>query len=65
VLALRTRTGKQISDQRILGEGEFVEAVWKEMDDRGKNSLRANRQKMNLGELAERVCRVHGVSVNE
>lgn len=35
------------------------------MDERGKDKLRVNRQKMGLGELAERVSGVPGVSVNE
>jgi hypothetical protein len=65
VLALRARKDRQISDQRILGDGEFVQAVWREMDGRGKENLRINRERMDLGELAERVCRKHGVSVNE
>ena len=65
VMALRARNDRQASDQRILGDGEFVEAMWREIDDRGKDNLRVNRQKMGLGELAERVCRANGVSVNE
>jgi len=65
VLALRSRNDRQVSDQRILGDGEFVQAVWREMDERGKDNLRVNRQKMGLGELAERVCGMHGVRVNE
>jgi len=64
-MALRSRNDKQLSDQRILGDGEFVQAMWKEMDERGKENLRVNRQRLGLGELAERVCGGHGVSVNE
>jgi len=33
VLALRRRGGVQASDQRILGDGDFVEAVLSEMDE--------------------------------
>ncbi len=65
VLGLRARSDRQQSDQRILGDGEFVQGVWEEMDERGKDNLRVNRQKMGLGDLAERVCGVHGVSVKE
>ena len=65
VLALRGRDDRQVSDQRILGNGEFVQGVWREMDERGKENLRVNRERMGLGELAERVCGVHGVSVKE
>jgi hypothetical protein len=35
------------------------------MHERGKDNLRVNRQKMSLGELAERVSGIHGVSRNE
>ncbi len=65
VLALRARSDRQASDQRILGDGEFVEAVWKEVDERGRDNLRINRQKATLEDLAEKVCRLHGVQVNE
>ena len=65
VKALRARNDRQASDQRVLGDGEFVEAMWREIDDRGKDNLRVNRQRMGLGELAERVCRASGVSENE
>ena len=64
-MALRTRTDRQASDQRILGDGDFVQAVWKEMDERGKDNFRVSREKMGLGELAERVCEVHGLEPNE
>jgi putative transposase len=65
VLAMRARNGRQTSDGRSLGDGEFVEAVWREMDERGKDNLRVNRQKMSLGELAERVSGIYGVRRNE
>jgi hypothetical protein len=34
VLALRRRGEKQVSDERILGEADFVQAVLSEMNDR-------------------------------
>jgi REP element-mobilizing transposase RayT len=65
VLARRMRSDRQASDQRILGDGDFVQAIWKEMDERGKDNFRVSREKMGLGELAEKVCGVHGLQPNE
>ncbi len=65
VMALRGRNDRQASDQRILGDGEFVQAIWGEIDERGKDNLRVNRGKMGLAELAERVCEANRVSENE
>ncbi len=65
VLALRVRKGRQPSDQRILGDGEFVEAMWKDMDERRKENFRVSGQRMSLAELVERISGEHGVSVNE
>ena len=63
VLALRGRGEKQVSDQRVLGDGEFVETVLSEMDNLGKVNLRLATKRMDLSSLAKRVCKVHEVSI--
>ena len=35
------------------------------MDERGKDNFRVSREKMGLGELAEKVCGVYGLQANE
>jgi len=62
VLALRRRGEKSISDQRILGDGEFVKAVLTEMDEREKDNLRVTDKAMDLPTLAQRVCEMHNVT---
>jgi len=65
VLALRRREERQASDQRILGDGEFVNSVLSEMDEIGKNNLRLAPKQMSVSLLAERVCKVHNISTGE
>jgi len=65
VLALRARGERQVSDQRVLGVGEFVEQVLSEMDELSKENLRIRREGIDLSSLAKKVCDVDRVSVGE
>ncbi|MBW2330153.1 MAG: transposase [Deltaproteobacteria bacterium] len=65
VLSMRRRGQEQVSDQRILGDGEFVETVLSEMDDLGKENFRLGTKKIDLRTLADKVCNVHDVSLGE
>jgi hypothetical protein len=65
VLGARRRGEKQASDQRILGDGKFVEAVLSEMNKFEKENLRLTRKKKDLTTLAKRVCDIHDVSLFE
>jgi len=48
VLALRGRGEKQRSDQRILGDSEFVQDVISGLDDLVKKNLRLSGQRINI-----------------
>ena len=65
VLALRRRGEKQASDQRILGDGEFVNSILSDMDEIGKDNLRLSPKTMSVSSLAEKVCKVHNISTGE
>ncbi len=65
VLASRARGVRQVSDQRVLGGGEFVEQVLSEMDTLSKENLRIWRKEIDLSSLAKKVCDVDGVSIGE
>ena len=65
VLALRARGERQIFDQRVLGDGEFVEQVLSEMDEQSKENLRIRRNGIDLSSLAKKVCKIGDVSVGE
>ena len=65
VIALRRRGEKQVSDERILGDGDFVEAILAESGGMGKENLRIGQKKVSLWSLAEVVCKEHGVDLKE
>ena len=65
VLALRARGERQLSDQRVLGDGEFVEQVLSEMDDLSKENLRVKRKVIDLCSLAKKLCDVDAISIGE
>jgi hypothetical protein len=65
VMGLRKRGEKQISDQRILGDGDFVQEVVSDLDDFIKKNLRLSGQRKDIAELAEEVCKKYDVSPGE
>lgn len=65
VLALRSRGEKQRSDQRILGDNEFVQNVISGLDDLIKKNLRLSRQRIDIAALAKRVCKKYNISLGE
>lgn len=65
VLALRRRGEKTASDERILGDGEFVERVIEEWDEVGRANLRLTGVRRSLSLLAQQVCENWGVTMEE
>jgi putative transposase len=65
VLALRRRGEKTASDERILGDGEFVERVIGEWNEVGRANLRLTGVRKSLSLLAQQVCENLGVTVEE
>ena len=65
VLALRKRGAKEASDQRILGDGDFVQDVISGLDELVKKNLRLSGQRPDINELAIRTCEKHNISQAE
>ena len=65
VLALRNRGEKQVSDQRILGDAEFVQEVISGLDEQVKKNLRLSGQRINIDDLAKKVCEKNNISRGE
>ena len=65
VLALRRRGEKRASDERILGDGEFVERVLEEWGEVGRANLRVTGARKSLSFLAQGVCENFGVTMEE
>ena len=65
VLANRRRGEREAADQRILGDGDFVNQVITGLDDLVKKNLRLSGQRIDIKELAEKVCEKYDVSEKE
>jgi len=65
VLSLRSRGEKQRSDQRILGDSEFVQDVISGLDGLVKKNLRLSGQRIDIKALAQQVCRKYDISQAE
>jgi hypothetical protein len=63
VVAARRRETK--ADQRILGMGDFVNAVLKEAEERHQRPLRAQHSGKKVAHLVHEECLKHGMSTEE
>jgi hypothetical protein len=63
VVAARRRETK--ADQRILGMGDFVNAVLKEAEERHQRPLRAQHSGKKVAHLVHEECLKHGISTEE
>ena len=55
VFANRRRGEREVSDQRILGDGNFVKQVISGLDDLVKTNLRLSGQRVDIKALAEMI----------
>jgi putative transposase len=65
VLSSRRRDQKQAADQRILGDGAFVEQIVFGLDELVKKNLRVYGQRVDLSGLAVKVAEKYGISIAE
>ena len=65
VLASRRRGERNVADQRILGDTEFVQQVISGLDDRVKKNLRLSGQRIDMQTLARKVSEKYDVSIGE
>ena len=65
VLALRKRKERVASDERILGDGEFVKRVFEEWDGIGKENLRLPGARKSLSLLTKQICETLGLTIEE
>jgi hypothetical protein len=64
VLALRKRRDKEASDPRVLGDAQFVSRLLSK-EEPLTESASSRRKGMELPQIAERICRVHGITLCE
>lgn len=65
VLSLRRNGKRVLTDERILGSGDFVEGILAEADERLKYQLRGNRIRENLPGFIDQACEREGINAKE
>ncbi|MEA1947728.1 MAG: hypothetical protein U9N83_10580 [Thermodesulfobacteriota bacterium] len=65
LLITRRRGERQVADQRILGDGDFVKQVISGLDDLIKKNLRPSGQRVDIKALAEKVSEKYSISMGE
>ena len=65
VLSSRRCGERDVADQRILGDGDFVKQVISSLDDLVKKNLRLSGRRIDIKTLAEKVSEKYNVSIGE
>ena len=65
ILSLRKENERPLTDERVLGSGEFVEKVIKEADEKIKYQVYGAQLKVKIKEVIEKTCEREGVSVED
>jgi putative transposase len=65
VLALRRKDEKELSDERILGSGDFVERVFQEAEERQLRHMKLRRRGRGIEDIIQEECRKRKVSEAE
>ena len=65
VLALQRSGQEQESDERILGSGDFVHAVMREVEDRQLRQTKLRRRGKTIADIIREECKKHGVNEQE
>ena len=65
MVSVRRREGGEESDERILGSGEFVEGVLREVEERQLRQLRLRRREKGIEEIIQEECLKTGVKPGE
>ncbi|MEW6570749.1 MAG: transposase [Nitrospirota bacterium] len=65
VLTLRRKGKREMSDERILGSGVFVERILQETEERVRQQFRALKSGKNIEEIIRAACRKEGISQAE
>jgi REP element-mobilizing transposase RayT len=65
VLSLRRKGLRMAADDRVLGDGDFVEQIWSESTEREKETLRRKGPGPDLKTLAREIAAVRGITETE
>ncbi len=65
VESARRNGGEEEYDERILGSGDFVNAIFKEIEEKTRLQLKLRRAGKTINTVIDEECEGHGVSIQE
>lgn len=65
VLSMRRRGEKKLTDERILGSGDFVRNILEEADEQVKSYFTSEEKKEKIKNIIECICKKGGINVKE
>jgi REP element-mobilizing transposase RayT len=65
VLSARRSGQREESDERILGSGDFVNSILKEIEEKATHQLKLRRSGRTLAKIIEEECKKEAISPNE
>jgi hypothetical protein len=65
VLSVRRSGRKEEFDERILGSGDFVNAILKEAEEKSTRQIKLRRSGKTIGKIIEEECKKEHISVDE
>ncbi|MCK5011424.1 MAG: transposase [Deltaproteobacteria bacterium] len=65
VMSLRSHKQQVLTDERVLGAGDFVENILKEADERLNYQLTAKKRRQKMQEMIEEICEEKGINIKE
>jgi REP element-mobilizing transposase RayT len=65
VKSLRRQGEGRLTDERILGNGDFVMKILQEADDKLKKEFSAEERREKMKEVVEEICKKEGVNIQE
>jgi hypothetical protein len=65
VKSLRRQGEGRLTDERILGSGDFVMKILQEADDKLKKQFSAEERREKMKEVIQKICKKEGVNIVE
>ena len=65
VVSMRRMGQRQLSDERILGSGEFVQRILEEAEERIRYYYTADEKKAKIREVVKETCRKNNIKIDE
>jgi putative transposase len=65
VISMRRRGERKLTDERILGSGDFVRKILDEADDSIRKAFTRDEQKGKIQEVMKDICQAQGVTIRE